>query len=149
MRNTTNFALPYPESGDHTRTWEFWQGLAEAVDTLLASKFVQRAPDGSVIITTGGVARPMPFAQWAATPSVQVTGATFNVATVTFPASRFTAAPIVQATSATFPFNALAGSVTATGFSLIVLHNADLSTTTTVSVNVHAVEMTPTAGPGL
>lgn len=35
MRSTTNYALPYPESPDHTRTWEYWQGLAEAVDALL------------------------------------------------------------------------------------------------------------------
>lgn len=37
MRTTTNYALPYPESGDHTRTWEYWQGLADAVDAVLAT----------------------------------------------------------------------------------------------------------------
>ena len=37
MKSTTNYALPYPESGDHTRTWEYWQGLADAVDQVLAA----------------------------------------------------------------------------------------------------------------
>lgn len=38
IRNTPNYGLTYPESGDHTRTWEYWQAIAVAVDTLLAGK---------------------------------------------------------------------------------------------------------------
>ena len=36
MLNTPIFNLPYPESGDHTRTWEYWQGLAFAIENALA-----------------------------------------------------------------------------------------------------------------
>lgn len=32
MKTTPNRKLPYPEPGDHTRTWEYWQGLAEKLD---------------------------------------------------------------------------------------------------------------------
>ncbi len=149
MKSTTNFLLPYPESGDHTRTWEYWQGLAEAVDTLLASKFVQRGADGSVVITTGGVARPMPFAQAALKVTGNVTGSSFTVQAFTFPANRFTQPPIVALGGEAFPFAAIVyGGVTATGSSVAWCHVDGASTTQAVSAHVHAVQMTPTAGAG-
>lgn len=35
MQNTPNFAISYPEPGDHTRTWEYWQTQATQLDNLL------------------------------------------------------------------------------------------------------------------
>lgn len=40
MKPTPNYQFSYPESFDHTRTWEWWQTLATQVDTLLAGKGV-------------------------------------------------------------------------------------------------------------
>lgn len=34
---TTPQGIPYPEPGDHTRTWEYWQAQAEAIDPKLAT----------------------------------------------------------------------------------------------------------------
>lgn len=36
MLNTPTWQIPYPESGDHTRTWEYWQGIAARVDACLS-----------------------------------------------------------------------------------------------------------------
>jgi hypothetical protein len=38
MKSTPIYALPYPEAPDHTRTWEYWQGLAERMETVLAAR---------------------------------------------------------------------------------------------------------------
>lgn len=38
MKTTTTYGISYPESGDHTRTWEYWQSLATKVDDLLAGR---------------------------------------------------------------------------------------------------------------
>jgi hypothetical protein len=37
MKQTTAWQIPYPESPDHTRTWEYWQAIAERVDTCLTT----------------------------------------------------------------------------------------------------------------
>jgi hypothetical protein len=37
MKSTVPDGLPYPESGDHTRTWEHWQAIADRLQTLLSS----------------------------------------------------------------------------------------------------------------
>lgn len=44
MKQTTYYALTYPEAGDHTRTWEYWQATATQVETLLKNGF--RIPAG-------------------------------------------------------------------------------------------------------
>ena len=36
MKTTPNFGFPYPEPADNTETWEYWQQLATALDTMLA-----------------------------------------------------------------------------------------------------------------
>jgi hypothetical protein len=36
MLATPILGLPYPEPGDHTRTWEYWQGLAFGIENALA-----------------------------------------------------------------------------------------------------------------
>jgi len=38
MKTTTTYAISYPEAGDHTRTWEYWQAIATKVDDLLAGR---------------------------------------------------------------------------------------------------------------
>ncbi len=35
MKTTPIYALPYPESQDHTRTWEYWQALADRLEAVL------------------------------------------------------------------------------------------------------------------
>ena len=37
MLNTPTWQIPYPESGEHTRTWEFWQAIAQRVDACLTT----------------------------------------------------------------------------------------------------------------
>jgi hypothetical protein len=39
MKNTPVFGLSYPEQGNHSRTWEYWQSLAEQTEALLEAKF--------------------------------------------------------------------------------------------------------------
>lgn len=95
MKSTANFALPYPESSDHTRTWEYWQGLADAVDTLLKTKFVQFGADGSIKVTTGGVTRPLPFAFATGTAVIPNTGSATPSVAFTYPAGRFTVTPFL------------------------------------------------------
>jgi hypothetical protein len=36
-KKTTRYQLTYPESTDHTRTWEHWQTLAQDVDLVLSN----------------------------------------------------------------------------------------------------------------
>lgn len=133
MRTTTNFALPYPESADHTRTWEYWQGLAEAVDSLLAAKFVQFAPDGSVKVTSGGVARPLPFSIYTATPTIPAGGTTPSLV-ITFPANRFTAAPTVAALPYSVAHTLIVGGVTATSLTLFAYSAGQTVPATNVSL---------------
>jgi hypothetical protein len=39
MKTTTTYGISYPESPDHTRTWEYWQEVATKVDSLLAGRW--------------------------------------------------------------------------------------------------------------
>jgi hypothetical protein len=43
MKTTPNYGWSWPESGDHTRTWEYWQSLATQVDTTLKGVDVNAA----------------------------------------------------------------------------------------------------------
>lgn len=43
MKTTPIYGWPYPESADHTRTWEYWQNLANAIDTSMATNAVTYA----------------------------------------------------------------------------------------------------------
>lgn len=148
MKTTTNYALPYPESGDHTRTWEYWQGLADAVDALLYNKFLSVNADGS--IRTPGSTRPVPYAWAALKVTGQVTAATFTVQAFTFPAGRFSVAPVLAVTSETWPYNAIIyGAPTASGGNAAWIHNDSTSGTQAVTAHLHAVQMTPSAAVGL
>ena len=48
MGDTTPLGLPYPDGNDHTRTWEHWQALAEAVDALIAGTPLVQSGDASI-----------------------------------------------------------------------------------------------------
>jgi hypothetical protein len=145
MKTTPTYALPYPESGDHTRTWEYWQGLADAVDTLLANRFVSVNADGS--IKTPGSSRPIPFAQVANYVNTGING-NFVINTITFPAGRFTVAPMVTATTDHVDCFAGAQAISATGFT-IMGRSAIGAITAALNIWYHAIQMTPTSGVGL
>ncbi|MFI6326578.1 hypothetical protein ACIBG8_54280 [Nonomuraea sp. NPDC050556] len=54
---TPNFKLPYPESSDESKTWQYWQSLAERLDTVLAAYMgprVQLSSTASQSIPTSG-----------------------------------------------------------------------------------------------
>jgi hypothetical protein len=48
MKTTPNLAIPYPEPGDSTRTWEYWQGMAERIDAIFNGGFAAKA--GSIVV---------------------------------------------------------------------------------------------------
>lgn len=58
MKETTNFAIPYPESTDPTTTWEYWQQQAEKLDAMWA---LWRGSIGTVALPTAStyVAGPL------------------------------------------------------------------------------------------
>ena len=150
MKTTTNYALPYPESGDHTRTWEYWQGLAESVDTLLKSKFVERAPDGSINVATGGVNRPLPFATYANQVSIPFNNTVTAGLAVTLPAGRFTQAPVATASAyATGEYTASISATSATAVTVQLRHVGAVLWTGSWWCSFHAIQMLPGAGPGL
>lgn len=74
IRTTPTWGLPYPDSAEHTRTWEFWQALAEAVDTKLTT-----VKNGIPNVQTGSV-------------SMAINAATSGTVTLTWPRA-FTATP--------------------------------------------------------
>lgn len=148
MKATTNFALPYPDPGDHTRTWEYWQGLAQAVDTLLAGKFAYVGADGSMKLTFGGVTRPLPFAMQTGRVTLPFTaGSAVATAAITFAAGRFTQPPLVLALGSISWHTITAGSVTVNG--AIIGGRTQLTPAAEPdSVDWMAVQMTPAAAPG-
>lgn len=64
MKTTPNFGLPYPENTDNSTTWEYWQQLATALDTLLATYMGPRIQfdDTASVATTSGTVKILPFA---------------------------------------------------------------------------------------
>jgi hypothetical protein len=145
MKATANYALPYPESGDHTRTWEYWQGLADATDALLKARFVSVNPDGS--IQTPGSTRPIPFAQLANYVNTAINGQ-WVTNTITFVAGRFTALPLITASTDHVDCFAVVQAPAATGFT-IVGRSAIGAIVGGMNIWYHAVQMTPTSGIGL
>lgn len=68
MKTTPVYQLPYPESGDHTRTWEYWQALAEKVEAALSGKLAE-----AITIDTNA---PLPLTNnWA---NIQFNTITYN-----------------------------------------------------------------------
>ena len=105
MKNTTAWQIPYPESGDHTRTWEYWQGIADKVDQIFTTfkTALNTLPTIQLGTFTGG-------------PSSQAQIAT----SVTFPKA-FLQAPIVVTNNTTSAAGGVkwisrAYSITPTGF---------------------------------
>lgn len=72
MPTTPLLGIPYPEEGDHTRTWEHWQALAEAAEDRLQPHNLRvysastAIPGGSVVTTvaTPSVTTRWPSSQW-------------------------------------------------------------------------------------
>jgi hypothetical protein len=148
IKATPNFGLTYPESGDHTRTWEYWQTTAEQVDTLLKSKFVQYAADGSIKVTAGGITRPLPFATQCGGNLISFPTVFAATLALTFTASRFTQAPIVTATASNQAMIAAALNVSAAGFTLGLLHHTDQPLYGDYHAYWQATQMLPTSGAG-
>lgn len=46
MKTTPYYGFAYPESGDHTRTWEYWQSQVEAIEAKLKGGY--RIPTGDL-----------------------------------------------------------------------------------------------------
>jgi hypothetical protein len=135
--------LSYPESGDHTRTWEYWQTLAEQVDTLLKGKFIEFAPNGGASITSGGVARPLPFATAAGYNGVWIDQQLYGSVAVTFPAGRFTAPPSVVGSPVSLGLITTVQNITTTGWTLTMIHRVDQIITGSYFSYWLAVQPTP------
>lgn len=193
---TANYGFPYPEPGDHTRTWEYWQALAEAIDAKLAGGFV--VPNGDVVVGKPTVAtqrgigadrlvgaaqmgtrlgidassrvelllkdagvnvgalyltrtgqlsvwdgvntRALPFATYAAVPSVPA-GTGLNL---TFPTGRFTQPPVVV-TGLTQDPNWTSSAINTTATATTIRHSIGSGPW---GINVIAIQALPT-GTGL
>lgn len=95
MRNTTRFGWPYPEAGDHTRTWEYW-ATYETIDTTVYG--IKTTVDANA----AAVAK-LPARIQASSHTVHVAqGATSASKTMTFPVA-FAAVPTVCANMAQAP----------------------------------------------
>jgi hypothetical protein len=149
IKTTPNFGLSYPESGDHTRTWEYWQTLATQVDTLLKDKFVQYSASGQIAVTAGGITRPVPFATQVGLNSVSLSQTVSATTAIVFSAGRFTQPPMVVATSADETLFASAYSPTTTGFTLAATHYNGQPLTGNYFSYWHAIQIAPGSGPGL
>ena len=86
---TTSKGLPYPSSSDHTRLWEHFQALAEALDAMIPYRVW--TSDDLTVTYSGGAAG----------------------LTVTFPAGYFTAPPVVVAVGRDRVFSWGVGTITA------------------------------------
>lgn len=93
---TTPKGLPYPSSSDHTRLWEHFQALAEAIDAIIPMR-VWTSDDIAVNITNSA-----------------------GAAEVTFPPGLFTQPPTVVACGRDRVFNVGVGAVTTTSASITV-----------------------------
>jgi hypothetical protein len=149
MRTTTNYALSYPESVDHTRTWEYWQSIATQVDALLKARFVEFAADGSIAISSGGVARPLPFAQAAGKVAVNLAAAYTGWTGATFPASRFTQTPLVTVASTAGDYFSAVSNLTPSGCAIWATYFRGSNVAAGLDVHWHAIQMTPGAAAGV
>lgn len=138
MRQTTTWQIPYPESPDHTRTWEYWQAIAERADACLTT--VQNAINNKA-----------PYALWAGTGSVVITNAVSGTCAFTYPVGRFTQPPIVTAmgiaTGNHYTYIAQ-GTNTINGVTCGLAHRDGAVATATYTAHAHAIQMTSAAAPG-
>jgi hypothetical protein len=59
MLQTPAWQIPYPESPDHTRTWEYWQAIAQRVDACLT-----QIVNPAICVATQTVAQSIPTGAW-------------------------------------------------------------------------------------
>jgi len=98
--------------------------------------------------TPSTVGRPVPFAMYAYQASVVFSNAVASTAVVTYPAGRFTQNPTVQCTSMNSNFHATLTSGATTSVTIAARHVDNTASSVTIGVQVLAVQMTPTSGPG-
>jgi hypothetical protein len=145
MDTTPVYGWPYPEPGDHTRTWEYWQGQVEAIEATVKAR------------ADADAARFARLPHAVAAGAVTTTTANGNLATqftVTFPAGRFNQPPIVALSTVHIPATSAAQkayepfiyALSATAMS--VQQNNSVNWTAQFIVHWHAVQMTPTSAPG-
>jgi hypothetical protein len=85
MQTTPIYNWPYPEPEDHTRTWEYWQGLAMAIETTIRPKVAENLTVTSVAsgwsVTASGVkSGSLAAVQIDATPPSSFANVTGNLA---------------------------------------------------------------------
>jgi hypothetical protein len=122
MGSTYYFALPYPQPEASVDVPRDVKVLAENVDNILQSKFVQYGADGQVSIVSGGVARPVPFAHQCGQAGVWFDQAFVAYVAVTFAAGRFTRPPIVLGTGNNPSMFATTQNQSANGFLFYLFH---------------------------
>jgi hypothetical protein len=169
MRNTTRWAIPYPEGTDVPQAAVDMGNIAQRVDNVLSTAIVAadgssypatpnegllvyRLDVGSLFIYHSGawVKVTLPFAMAAGNVNAPFSASATATVAGTFPAGRFTQTPLI-----TFGIGNPAPSgmsyprispISTSGFTLFV--NNAAAVTATAAFNYMAVQMTPTAAAG-
>lgn len=124
--------------------------LRTLVDSVAALDFVL-ATDGTILITAGGVGRPIPFAMWTAMTTITITSAANGTsASLNFPTGRFTVTPVVQLAiqGSTGYYVLYTTSLTSTAVTVGARHTNDTVGSATLNVHITAIQMTPTSATG-
>jgi hypothetical protein len=130
MKTTPIYGFPYPENPDHTRLWEYWQGLATAVENTLTNA--------------------APFRSHAQILSVTISAASWATKAFTWPAGRFTQIPVLLLTSTEATVIAAQWSgLTLGGGNIMVRQYQDQAGSATLSVYALGWQATSASGPGL
>jgi hypothetical protein len=101
MRNTLNFGWPHPDSGDHTRTWEYWdtfdlvdRDLKTVKTTADTGKATADTAKATADTATANLAK-LPVKGYAGRTNVNSAGAGSITKTITFPVA-FAAQPAIS-----------------------------------------------------
>lgn len=106
--------------------------------------------DGGLSHTSGSINRPIAFAMWSGGLSFSYTTDASMTKSINYPSGRFTVEPSVYLTlqnSSSFIVGAL-GSSDKTGVDITTRYYTGAAVTLTFSVQILAVQMTPTSGVG-
>lgn len=136
-------------------------GATKALDVVLSKNGTWTGTyylgqDGQITAYFGGASRPVPFATFAGAKDVFTNASVLGSAALTFTTGRFTQTPNVQLTTTPAGtgapaelFHAYVVSANATAVTVGIRHLDNIASTAGVWVNVLAMQMTPTSGPGL
>jgi len=141
MKTTPIYGWPYPDSADHTRTWEYWQSLALAIEPTV------KANANSIAALTAKV----PFAMAAGKVAIADRNPDQGGSVVvTYPAGRFTQAPVITVGTASVNSYAPAGTDGSTSTTSFIAKCYNPTTIAATGLVVHwtAVQMTSSSGPG-